>query len=160
MRLRTKARAGEPAPAVVHDKTVRVRSPEQPHVDAGRAGRFRFINVPQPGMVVARDFQVGNVTGAYVKVAPTIRSSERTSGFDQKAVRAQLLAAGALAVVVAPNLVPDAVEARTEAERPVDEARSPESHLRQWFEGVKGAEPEIVEEAFEQAMATVGDAGL
>lgn len=122
-------------------------------------GVVQFLDVAQPGMLILRGDEVGDVAGAYVKVAPTIRTSERAS-VDQKAVKERLLAAGAVAVVVAPVVVPDAPEARTEALEADNEARSPEWYLRDWFGGAKAAEPEVIEAALVQAVATVGEAGL
>lgn len=120
----------------------------------------QFLDVRQAGMVVLRenDGEPLDVEGAYVKVAPTVRSSERFT-LDQKLVRERLLSAGAVAVVVAPVVVPDVTEARTEA-LGAQETRSPERHLRDWFAGAKAAEPEVIEEALGEALATVGAVGL
>lgn len=132
-------------------RTKRVLSrPSEPNV--------QFLDVRQAGMVVIRGDEVGDVQGAYVKVAPTIRTSERAT-VDQKGVRERLLAAGAVAVVVVPVVVPDAVEPRTEA-LGAQEGRSPERHLRDWFAGAKAAGPEIIEEALGEALATVAWVGL
>ena len=128
---------------------------------ANAVGVVQFIDVRQAGMVVLRenDGEPLDVEGAYVKVAPTVRTSERFT-VDQKLVRERLLGAGAVAVVVAPVVVPDAPEARTEALGASDEARSPEWHLRDWFAGAKAADPEVIEEALGEALATVGAVGL
>ena len=121
----------------------------------------RFIDVEQPGMVISRTFEdMGeheDVQGAYVKVQPTIRSSERMA-VDDKAIRERLLAAGAAAVVVAPIVVPDGKQA---AMRPAGGAKalSSEQHLRKWFEGVTAAR-KVVERAVSEALASVSEAGL
>jgi len=97
------------------------------------------------------------VKGAFVKVQPTVRSSERWS-IDRKAVKERLLAAGARAVVVTPVVVPDSTEdVRDPARPPV--ALSPEMHLAEWFGSVK-AEETLKSRAFDEAVNTLGAAGL
>lgn len=118
---------------------------------------YRFIDVEQPGMVVVRVVDgAGSVSGAYVKVAPTLRASERTF-LDTKAVRQSLLDAGAVAVIVAPVVLPDGVENREQL--PPAVIRTPEEHLRSWFDGVK-AEKGMVEMALNEALQSVRAAGL
>lgn len=154
MRLRTK-----PSPSV----------PSEPRPASGVPW---FINFDQPGMVVVRqslgaesvlerDFleAAGDVTGAYVKIAPTVRSSERWL-VNSKAIRERILSAGAVAVVFAPVVVPDSISGQHRADQPPPMAKSPEAHLREWFDGVKGQSLSIVVEAMAEALASAGDAGL
>jgi hypothetical protein len=133
---------------------------------APSAGEFTFVDCEQPGMVLSarRDTAHGGIDlddakGAYVKVAPTVRSSER-SGIDTKAIRERLLAAGALAVVVAPIVVPDSMSDLSSPSSEPPRVLSPEQHLREWFAAVKGASSEQVRAALEQALVSVSEAGL
>jgi hypothetical protein len=135
---------------------------EPPVALSGRAslprGSVHFLDVPQAGMVVLRenDGERLDVEGAYVKVSPTVRTSERFT-IDQKLVRTRLLDAGAVAVIVAPVVLPDGVENREQL--PPAVIRTPEEHLRSWFAGVK-AEKGMVEMALNEALQSVRAAGL
>ena len=94
--------------------------------------------------------------GAFVKYMPTIRASERAS-VDTKALRDKFVAAGAVAVVIAPTIVPD--RAPEKASQEPRKTATAESHLKTWFDGVKAAKG-VAEAALEEALKTVGEAGL
>lgn len=121
--------------------------------------RLTSVDVPQPRMIVVRDMSqlttLGTVKGAYIKIAPQIRVSER-SQFDSKAVREELLAAGAVAVVVAPTVVPDERRQTSDKPQPI---MTPETLIREWFEGVK-LPAAVKKAAIEEALTSVRDAGL
>jgi hypothetical protein len=123
---------------------------------------LRFVDCSQASMIVlrdlerAKDFASGkDAKGAYVKVAPTIRAHERQS-FDSKAIRDALLEAGALAVIIAPIVVPEVAAARKH--EPVSQVR-PEEYLKQWFAVAKSAK-ELGPDAMAEALQTLGEAGL
>jgi hypothetical protein len=120
-----------------------------------------FIDVVQSGMVITHSFddEPEVVSGAFVKVQPTIRASER-SGVDSKAVRERLMAAGAAAVVVAPIVVPDSTKDLLDPARPLPVILSAEQHVRDWLEGVRGASILVLERALREALASVAEAGL
>lgn len=151
MKLRTKKQNAEPVAASIVGPAIR-----------GRRHGVEFVDVPQPGMVITNGSVCGSVellAGAYVKVSPTLRSSER-AGYDSQAVRERLLAAGAVAVVVVPVVVPDSVEDVRRAAAPTVAPKLPEQHLRDWFDGVKGVDPTLVSRAMDEAAATVCEVGL
>lgn len=94
--------------------------------------------------------------GAFVKVMPTVRASQRAS-VDSKAIRETFTNAGAYAVVVSPVIVPDGVPEK--ASQAPSVVATAESQLRVWFAGVK-AEKGVIEAALQEALKTVGEAGL
>jgi hypothetical protein len=57
-------------------------------------------------------------------------------------------------------VVPDSISGQQRADQPPPMAKSPEAHLREWFDGVKGQSLSIVVEAMAEALASAGDAGL
>lgn len=79
--------------------------------------------------------QWGDVKGAIVKVAPTLRTSERSS-FDAALVQAQLMEQGALAVQLAPKTIPDVVA--PEDAKQAGRAPAPEEAIQAWFAGLRG----------------------
>lgn len=128
--------------------------------------QYRFVEFPQAGMVVVRTTDEQNALledlerahGAYVKVMPRIFASERSS-VDASAVKRALVAGGALAVVVAPVVVPDATKGRTKADNDLPTKISPERYLKDWLAKAK-AMPDVLEAALDDAMSTCGAAGL
>jgi hypothetical protein len=108
--------------------------------------RVRFVEVPTTPLVQVErvDGEHPDVKGAIVKVAPTIRSSERET-FDGARVMAKLREAGALAVQLAPVTLPDTVA--PEARRQVARAQSPEDAIRAFFAEFKGVPEEERAEA-------------
>lgn len=123
----------------------------------------KHVDISQPPMFVVRSLEAmelllktpSRIAGSYVKVAPTIRASERTA-FDSAAIRASFVAAGAIAVVVAPSVVPDA-HRPTAKVAPV--TVSAEQHLRNWFADTKMPR-ELRERALEEAIGSAHEAGL
>lgn len=88
----------------------------------------------------------GSVEGSIVKVAPTLMASQKGS-FDGAGLVRQLREEGALAVQLAPRVVPDTVRAKAKPE--VVRAISPEEALSAWL----GAQPALNEGMREDAMA-------
>lgn len=126
------------------------------------AGQTTFIPVFSAGVKVLRTeaeekaaFKAG-LSGVYVKLMPTIRASQRQS-VDTKAIRDKYTQAGAIAVVIAPVVVPDGVQ-DNEPEK-LKHVSTPEMYLRAWFAGVK-APKGTIEEAIQEAMKTIDEAGL
>lgn len=137
------------------------RQKQQKPAASSAARTIEFIDVAQAGMrVFSRgidDEGIGKaVSGCYVKYAPIVKSSERSS-LDTKLVRERLLAAGATAVVVVPVVVPDST---ADMKRHAPRRVSAEVHLREWFEGVKAVSPKLLESAIAEAVTTIGEAGL
>lgn len=122
----------------------------------------RLISIPDSAMVIVRDLEKelggDQLNGAYVKVQPTLRASERAS-FDIKAIRTRLLAAGAVAVVSAPVVLPDARDGVLEADKAPTQHVTPEQHLRAWFE-TASASRKVVDKALKEALDSVHGAGL
>jgi hypothetical protein len=118
----------------------------------------QFIDFDHPAMVILREIDGTHiVSGAYVKFAPTVRASERAA-IDAKAIRERLLAAGAVAVVVAPVIVPDSIKGRQQPDKPA--VLDSEMYLREWFALVRGLPQDVVELAMPEALASVREAGL
>lgn len=128
------------------------------------AGSVLFVQVEQAGMFVARDAaqattllaDPGRVKGAFVKFAPTVPASERAL-LDSSADRKKFIDAGAAACVVTPIVVPDSSSGQKKDVAP--SKLSAEEHLKLWFESVKGS-AKLLEQALEEALKSVGDAGL
>lgn len=128
----------------------------------GDKPQVRMINVFHARMAVIKSLVEEKlalkegVGGAYIKYMPTVRASERAN-VDTKAIRQRFIDAGAIAVVVAPVIVPDGTpEKAAQSPRAVVSA---EQHLKAWFVGVK-ADKRIIEQALQDALITVGEAGL
>jgi hypothetical protein len=123
-----------------------------------KSGKVQFVEWDHAAMQVVQGFNdvlEEQFQGAYVKYAPTIRASERAA-VDARGVREKLMAAGAVAVVIAPIVVPDVPVAPLETQwKPT----SAEDHVRQWFGDVK-APKQLIAEAVAEALATIGEAGL
>jgi hypothetical protein len=126
------------------------------------SSRVSFVQVEQAGMFVARDVEQNTkllsdkrVKGSFVKFAPTVPASERAS-IDSSEVRQKFIAAGAAACVVTPIIIPDSSSGQ---KREGPNKLSAEQQLRLWFESVKGS-AKLLEQALEEAMKSVGDAGL
>jgi hypothetical protein len=110
-----------------------------------------LIEVVDPEAVLAGP----RIDGAIVKLAPTVRASERES-FDGIGIKARLYAHGASAVVLAPRIVADTgvtKEARAQAARVAMVA--PEQAVREFFAGMHGLAPDEVEEAVQLALQIV-----
>lgn len=138
------------------------RTKQQPGARVGE--KMRFLEIEQPRMLCIYDRQVHTsdrerFQGAYVKVAPNILASQK-SEYDATAIRRQLLAAGAAAVVIAPTIVPDAPEKADEPRVDGAAPTTPEEHLKRWFASVKGSPQPIVDEALDQALTTLSEVGL
>lgn len=123
-----------------------------------RAGTFvrerrfvRFVEVPTAPLIKLEVDDGRSVAGAFVKLAPRLRRSERAS-FDAAAAVRALAARGAVAVVVAPVIIPDDVERRPSAGR-VD-ARG---EVLAWF-GEQMSEDAV--EAAKQCMRILDEVGL
>jgi hypothetical protein len=72
-----------------------------------------------------------DVARAIVKVTAELRPSERES-FDGAAIKARLIALGAVAVVLAPKTIP---EAPKEVD-PIARAETPQAAIDRWFDGL------------------------
>lgn len=123
-----------------------------------------FVDCPQSPMQVMREvgdidqaeLNAGELKGAFIKVCPTVRASERQS-IDARAIVQRLRNAGAAAVVVAPIVVPDGVVAAKNSPKPI--VQKPDAHLRAWLDGVKTTKT-IKDRALEEALTSVQEAGL
>lgn len=119
----------------------------------------RFIEIPDAALILVRELAEAHtdVTGAFIKVQPTIRASERST-LDVKLIRQRYLDAGAAAVVVTPIVIPDS---RQGVLAPVSalERHTPEEYLRAWFENAM-ASPEVIERAIADALGSMSEAGL
>lgn len=126
-----------------------------------RAYKLEFVDLPSAALTVARtdDEQDAllcvDVAGTYVKLQPTLRASERAA-FDDKKIRGLLEKAGAAAVVMAPIVVPDAVDA---AALPDSTQHSPREHIESYLSQVK-ANKAVIAAAIEEAMSSLADSGL
>ena len=123
------------------------------------SGIVRFVDRPDSNMLVVRDLsELAGVEprGAYIKVMPTIRASER-SGLDAAGIKQRLLERGATAVVVTPIVVPDRAPSAASPER---RRRTAQQWLSGWFEKVHGVDPKVAEVALSEAVESANEAGL
>lgn len=110
-------------------------------VGSARTGGVRVTSVAVPTtrlLELASDdaAERADVRGAIVKLRPTIRASARAS-WDGGALAAALRERGAIAVLLAPTVVPD--EGRlTEVAR----AESPVAAIDAWFDALPGVDAE------------------
>lgn len=122
-----------------------------------------FVEVPQAGMVITKTrgdeekllSEPESIRGAFVKIQPLLRRSERT-GFDAQGVKSRLVAAGAAAVIVDPVVVPDSmadVAVPLENQTPM----GPKEHLEAWFASVQTAK-KLVSRALAEAMDSIDEA--
>jgi hypothetical protein len=115
--------------------------------------RLRFVELPTAPLIKLERDDGRCVEGAFVKLAPRLRRSERAA-FDASAATKALLGRGAVAVAIAPVLLPDEV-ARVEvgaAPRRVD-ARD---EIRSWFGSELGDEPASAMQGCMQILDQVG----
>lgn len=107
----------------------------------GKRARVKFVPVSSATLLELADERADvTVAGAYVKVAPTIRASEREA-FDATRVVESLRGRGARAVLVAPTVVADARVETKRAEKVVS-ASSARDATRAWFEQLAGLSDE------------------
>jgi hypothetical protein len=100
-------------------------------VRAQQGTTLRFVELPTASLIKLERDDGRNVEGAFVKLTPRLRRSERAA-FDASAATKALLGRGAVAVTVAPVLLPDEVGRPVvvgESHRRVD-ARE---EVRTWF---------------------------
>lgn len=121
-----------------------------------------FVPCPQAPMQVMREVSDvenlnGELKGAFIKYAPTVRASARKN-IDARAIVRSLVDAGAAAVVVAPVVVPDG-PVPDAANAPTVIVQKPVAHLRAWLDGVKATKA-VKERALEEALTSVQEAGL
>lgn len=115
--------------------------------------RLRFVELPTAPLIKLERDDGRSVEGAFVKLAPRLRRSERAA-FDAVAATKALLERGAVAVVIAPVLLPDEV-ARVETDmtpRRVD-ART---EVRAWFGDEPSEENTFALEGCMQILDQVG----
>jgi hypothetical protein len=90
----------------------------------------RFIEVPTPEFLLIEDLnQSYDVAKRFVKVSPRLAASERDT-FDANAIKTELLERGALSVVIAPIIIPEARAVETERLA----AKTPREAVKAWFE--------------------------
>jgi len=92
-----------------------------------------------------------DVRGALVKLAPVIKSSERAS-FDAAAAKRSLLEAGAIAVALAPRVVPDGV-VTSRRDAAIRRAAAPYDAISAWFETAAGLDDDQRAAATDAALA-------
>lgn len=99
---------------------------------------LRAVDVPTSKLVQIETWPADDVEvrGAIVKLTPTIRSSER-EGFDGNAAKKALLARGAVAVLVLPRTVADAVVPK-KRDQAVRQAAAPHDAINAWFDAAVG----------------------
>lgn len=118
---------------------------------------IRFIEVEQPAMVIAETVdRACDVSGAYVKAQPTIHASER-AGLNASAIRKHYLEAGAVAVVIAPIVLPDARSKSLVTER--GKWVSAEERIKRFFQNVQ-ASRKVIDAAIAEAIASTNEAGI
>lgn len=143
----------------LHPVSERVEQIVMPGVDT-RLCQVAFVDVTQAGMFVAPDgiqlVQKHDVRGSFIKIIPTVKASNRDS-VDRKSIRSGLLEAGATAVLVDPVFVPDSIARSQTGTRSV--SIRPEQYLKTWFQDNK-VQSKLAEAALEEAMRSVGEAGL
>lgn len=109
---------------------MRARTRTKTAVDPLAPGRcsVRFVELPT-SPVLKLDCDDGRpVDGAFVRLAPRLRRSER-GAFDAALARQTLKSRGAVVVVTSPVLIPDESGSRPARQRHVDER----AELRAWF---------------------------
>lgn len=111
-----------------------------------QAPRIRFIPYDTTPLVQIEtmEHQGVDVKGAIVKLAPMMRARERDS-FDGAGMAKRLRDSGAIAVQLAPVVLPDDV--KPDAERKVARAKSPEEAIRAYFAELKGVPEDERKEA-------------
>lgn len=124
------------------------------HVETPAAPLFVFRDLGELEGMLARE-DSGSVAGAYVKVAPSLRPSER-EGLDLPALRRSLEERGALGVVWEPRALP---ESRTES-APIPEAVDPREAIRGWFERQAGVDDATREAALELCLRLAEEEGI
>jgi hypothetical protein len=166
MRVRTKRTAAEPVEHVFNvEKASKGEEPWSTRPSRERENKDAiavFVECPQSPMRVMRDVSElenleGELKGAFVKVAPTVRASQRSS-IDARAIVKTLTDAGAAAVVVAPIIVPDVAVKDVPKDRKAA-VQKPEVHLRAWLDAVKATKA-IKDSALQEALTSVQEAGL
>lgn len=126
------------------------------HVETPAAPLFVFRNLTDLDSVLARDKEIPSpIAGAYVKVAPALRPSER-EGLDLPALRRSLEERGALGVAWEPRTL---AESRTERV-PVPEAVDPREAIRSWFERQAGIDDATREAALELCLRFAEEEGI
>lgn len=130
------------------------------YVNRGRAGTLRFVETETRALLeivdAERVLRGPRIDGALVKLAPTIKASERES-FDGIGLKTRLLEHGASSVTIAPRIVSDAgvtKRARVAAAK----AMTPDEAVREYFAGMTGLAPDEIEEAIALAVELVQDA--
>lgn len=142
---------------------VRSQIAAQTAQSSSKARHILQLDFAQTGMIILDSLDheerslnlADTIGGAYVKVQPTVRASERGT-IDKKAIRERLLARGACAVVVDPIVIPDVRLQSPEKKRGIVTS---EAHLREWFANAAGAR-KVVDKALKEALMTVTEAGL
>jgi hypothetical protein len=129
--------------AVSPTKTRAYHDPETPNAKRpATAAHFegvRLFEVPTTPLVQIDRWPMPaglDVRGALVKLSPVIKSSER-AGFDAASAKRELLAAGALAVSLAPKVVPDGI-VTSRRDAAIRRAAAPHDAISAWFETAAG----------------------
>jgi len=132
-----------------------------------RGFQVEHVSMDTPDLVQIDTWIVGGtpepeelppVRGAFVKLAPTIRSSDRAA-FDAGAVKQVLMGAGARGVIVAPKVVAD-VSVRRERAEEKREQRSADEHVAAWFDAAQGLSEEESRAARALCLDALGKAGV
>jgi hypothetical protein len=141
----------------------RVRPAEARNSEAGKKlgggqeTRVGFRELAATPLVQVDHGAVGdvNVNGAIVKVTAELRPSEREA-FDVGAIREVAILRGAIAVVVAPSVLPEVptMEARDE----VAKAPGPDEAIAAWFDGLTAPKVDV-EAARELALGMLAKEG-
>lgn len=132
--------------------------PEKPNAKtSATAAHFegvRLFEVPTTPLVQIDRWPIPaglDVRGALVKLAPVIKSSERSS-FDAATAKRALLDAGALAVTLAPKVVPDGV-VTSRRDAAIRRAAAPHDAISAWFETAAGLDDDQRAAATDAALA-------
>lgn len=118
---------------------------------------FRAVPTPAVRTLTNLDSGPGEVAGAFVKVAPRLPTSARAT-FDGPGLAASLRDAGALAVLLAPEWIPD--EVREVARVVPAEITDPRAIVAAWFEAHKTGAAEVRDRARELVLSFMDAEGM
>jgi hypothetical protein len=117
--------------------------------------KVRFVTVPTAALIKLEVDDGRDVTGAFVRLSPRLRRSERAA-FDVSAAERGLYDRGAIVAVAAPVMIPDTQETKRSAKQAAASVDA-RAELSAWF----GDEPsDEAAEALRGCLAILDEVGL